>query len=113
LVIRKDSLLLLLFSGLAVAACTTTAPPSQSTPVATAATAPKSEPSPESLLEEDPSKKQVCQSVIPTGTRFERRVCMTQAEWDKRKEDDRASGEKMQRKGVYGNPREPCTSTSC
>ena len=97
-------LFLYLFCGLVVAACTPTPRPSQSTHVATAATAPetvaavKSQPA-------DPSQELVCRSVIPTGTRFRQRVCATQAEWDRIQQEGRDAGEKSQRKAVQtGNP---------
>jgi hypothetical protein len=99
-------LLLYVFCGLVVAACTPTARPSQSTHVATAATAAetaaaaavKSQPA-------DPSQELVCTFETITGTRFRRRYCATQAERDRRQQDDRESGEKLQRKGTQVNPR--------
>ena len=107
--IPRNSLLLLLFCGLVAAGCTTTVRPSQSTQVASSATARESAASPESLLVVDSSKKVVCRTITLTGTRFQRRVCATQAEWDEIQQDDREYGEKIQRKGVQtGNPSEPC-----
>ncbi len=109
--IQRNSLLLSLFCGLVVAACAPAAPLSQSTPVATAATAPETVASAAPAAESqpaDPSQKLVCHSVIPTGTRFQKRVCATQAEWDRIQQGDRESGEYLQRKGVQtGNPRKP------
>ena len=107
--IQRNSLLLLLYGCLVISACTKTVRSSQSTPVAATATAQESAYSPESLLVVDPSKKIVCRTVTPTGTRFQRRVCATQAEWDGIQQEDREYGEKVQRKGVQtGNPSEPC-----
>ena len=107
--IQSNSLLLLLICSFVVAACTTAAQPSPSAHVSTTAAARESAASPESLLVVDPSKKVVCHTVTPTGTRFQKRVCMTQAEWDERQQEDRENMEKAQRKGTQsGNPSEPC-----
>jgi hypothetical protein len=108
-VIQRNSLLLLLFCGLVVAACAKTVKPSQSTQVADSATAQDSAATPQSLLVVDPKKKVVCRTFTPTGTRFQRRVCLTQADWDEMQQEDREYGEAAQRKGVQtGNPSEPC-----
>jgi len=98
-VIRRNFLLLYLFCGLVVAACTPTARPSQSTHVATASTAAETAAAAESPPA-DPSQELVCRSEAVTGTRFKRRYCATQAERDRRQQDDRESGERMQRKGA-------------
>jgi predicted secreted protein len=100
-VIQGNSLLLLLylFCSLVVAACTPTARSSQSTHVATAATAAETAAAAESQPA-DPSQELVCRSETVTGTRFQRRYCATQAERDQRQQDDRESGERMQRKGA-------------
>ena len=96
---QRNFLLLYLFCGLVVAACTPTARPSQSTDVATAATAAETVAATESQSA-DPSQELVCRSETITGTRFQRRYCATQAEREQRQQDDRESGEKMQRKGA-------------
>jgi hypothetical protein len=108
-VIQRNSLLLLLFCGLVVAACTKTVQPGPPAQVASAATAQESAVPPGSLLVVDPKKKVVCRTFTPTGTRFQRRVCLTQADWDEMQQEDREYGEAAQRKGVQtGNPSEPC-----
>ena len=107
--VRKDSLLMHLFCSFVVAACTTSGLPSKSAHVEASAAARESAASPESLLVTDPSKKVVCRTITPTGTRFQRRLCLTQAEWDEMQREDREYGEKAQVKGVHtGNPSEPC-----
>lgn len=109
--IQRNSLLLSLFCGLVVAACAPAAPLSQSTQVATAAAAPETAAVAAAAAESQPaaaSNKRVCKTVIPTGTRFQKRDCRTQAEWDRIQEGGRAAGEDIQRKGVQtGNPYEP------
>jgi cytochrome c5 len=98
------SLLLLLCCGLVVSACTPTARPSQSTHVATAPTAPAAVAAAESQSAEL-SQELVCKTFTPTGTRFQQRVCGTQAQWDRMQKDGRDVGENVQRKGVQvGNP---------
>ncbi|MGQ0384139.1 MAG: hypothetical protein ACT4UP_05580 [Gammaproteobacteria bacterium] len=107
--IQANSLLLLLclFCGLVVAACAPTARPSEPTHVATAATAPETVAAAESQPT-DPSQKLVCKTVIPTGTRFQQRVCATQAYWDQIQKAGREGGEKAQRKAQQSaNPHSP------
>lgn len=110
--IKENSLLLFLFCGLVFAACTPTARPSQSAPVATAATAPETSAAAATTAAvaaesqpTDPSQEIVCKTFTPTGTRFQQRVCGTQAQWDRMQKDGRDVGENVQRKGVQvGNP---------
>ena len=97
--IRRNLLLPYLVSGLVVAACTPTPRPSQSAHVATAATAAETAAAAESQPA-DPSQELVCKYETITGTRFRRRYCATQAEREQRQQEDRESGEKMQRKGA-------------
>ena len=101
--IQGNFLRLYLFCGLVVAACTPAARPSQPTHVATAATAAEIVAAADSQPA-DPSQELVCTYETITGTRFRRRYCTTQAERDRRQQDDRESGEKMQRKGAQVNP---------
>lgn len=103
LVIRMKFLLLFSFCGLIVAACTPATRPSQSAPVA-AATATETVAAAESQAS-DPSQELVCSYEQVTGSRFRRRYCSTQAERDRRQQEDRESGEELQRKGAYANPR--------
>jgi hypothetical protein len=103
-VIRVNFLLVYLFCGLVVASCTPPARPSQSTPVTSAATATETVAAAESQPS-DSSQEMVCSYESVTGTRFRRRYCATQAERERRQQDDRESGERMQRKGAYANPR--------
>ena len=97
--IQRYFLLLYLSYGLVAAACTPTAQSSQSTHVATADRAVETAAAAETQPA-DPSQELVCRSETVTGTRFKRRYCATQAERDKRQQDDRESGERMQRKGA-------------
>jgi hypothetical protein len=98
--------LLCLLCGLVVAACTTTAPPSQSTSVATAAKTSETAAAGE-WRPAGSSQEVICTYETPTGTRFRRRLCATQAERDRRQQDDRETMEKAQRKGAQVNPRDP------
>lgn len=107
--IQKNPLVLILFCALVVASCTKTVRPSQPTQAAAAVAAQESAVSPQSQLVKDPKKKVVCRTFTPTGTRFQKRVCLTQAAWDEMAQEDRDYGEQAQRKGVQtGNPSEPC-----
>lgn len=103
LVIRKKLLFICSFSGLIVAGCTPATRPSEPTQVA-AATAAETVAAAESQAS-DPSQGVVCSYEQVTGTRFRRRYCTTQAERDRRQQEDREAGEELQRKGAYANPR--------
>jgi hypothetical protein len=110
LVIQNKSLLTYLVCGLAVAACTPTTRPSQPAQVASPATATATATAAETVAAaesqpSDPSQEVVCRNEQVTGTRFQRRYCATKAERDRRQQEDRESGEELQRKGAYANPR--------
>ena len=92
-----------LLCGLVAAACTTTVPPSESAPVATAAKASETAAAGE-WRPAGSSEELVCTYETVTGTRFRRQLCATRAERDQRQKDDRESGERMQRKGAQVNP---------
>jgi hypothetical protein len=114
LVIPKKFLLMHLVCGLIVAACTPTTRPSQPTQPATAASASASASATATAAEtvaaaeaqpSDSSQEVVCRNETVTGSRFQRRYCATKAEREQRQKEDRESGETLQRKGAYANPR--------
>lgn len=95
-----------LICGLAVAACTTTVPPSPSTDAAAAAKVSQTGGAGEwRPAGSSPDQEVICTYETPTGTRFRRRYCATQAERDRRQQDDRDTFDKAQRKGAQVNPR--------
>ena len=102
--IQGSSLLLLLylFCSLVVAACTTTARPSQSTQVATAATAAET---PQPQLNRSPRTRRKSWSAgakrLPGHASSDATV-PTQAERDQRQQDDRESGESNAAQGGAG-----------
>jgi hypothetical protein len=110
LVIPKKFLLMHLVCGLIVAACTPTTRPSQPTQPATAASATATATAAETVAAaeaqpSDSSQEVVCRNETVTGSRFQRRYCATKAEREQRQKEDRESGETLQRKGAYANPR--------
>lgn len=99
--IQRNSLLVCLLCGV-VAACAPPPRPSQSSPVATTAVAPELVAAADTQST-DASQQVICKSYTPTGTRFQKNVCGTQAQWDKLREDGRDFGDSAQRKGVQTN----------
>lgn len=103
-----------LFCSLFVAACAPATRPDPATHAPTAASAATASTAATATTAStagetqavDPSQEQVCTFETVTGSRFQRRYCTTRAERERRQAEDRAMGEKMQRKGTYSNPRE-------
>lgn len=53
---------------------------------------------------EDSPDPQICRKIKPTGTRFGKRVCMTQDQWTMYASEGRRNLESMQRNTNPGNP---------
>ncbi|WP_421790094.1 hypothetical protein [Hyphobacterium sp.] len=81
-------------ASLLLAACQTTSDSANAMPQQTASATMSSEDGATEGVDPD---AEICRRVQQTGTRFQTRVCMTQAEWDAQQEDASEAARVMQR----------------